>query len=132
MTTIQALLLLLSFTGSIFATLIFKSRLGYRLLIVFFFLSAMGFVLFPDATNVIAHHLGVTRGADLLLYLLVFAVLHGFMLFYLRTRRLERKITELIRALALRDAESLRCTSTTPVSAMIATGSRAKSASSHD
>jgi hypothetical protein len=107
MTTIQALLLLLSLMGGIFASLIFRSRLGYRLLIVLFFLSATGFVLFPEATNVIAHYLGVTRGADLLLYLMVFAVLHGFLLLYLRTRRLERKITEVIRAQALRDAESL-------------------------
>lgn len=107
MTTIQALLLLLLLIGGIFASLIFKSRLSYRLLIVFFFLSATGFVLFPEVTNVIAHRVGVTRGADLLLYLMVFAVLHGFLLLYLRTRRLERKITEVIRAQALRDAEKI-------------------------
>jgi small membrane protein len=111
MTTIQAVLVLLSLIAGIFATLIFRSRLGYRLLILAFFLSATGFVLFPDATNVIAHHLGVTRGADLLLYMLVFAVLHGFLLLYLRTRKLERKITEVIRAQAMRDAESVSCAS---------------------
>jgi hypothetical protein len=107
MTTIQAVLVILCVVAGIFASLIFKSRLGYRLLILFFFLSATAFVLFPETTNVIAHHLGVTRGADLLLYLMVFAVLHGFLLLYLRTRKLERKITEVIRAQALRDAEHI-------------------------
>lgn len=107
MTTIQAILVLFSLIGGIFASLVFKSRVGYRLLILFFFISATGFVLFPNITNIIAHHLGVTRGADLLVYLMVFAVLHGFLLLYLRTRRLERKITEIVRAAALRDAEFL-------------------------
>lgn len=110
MTTIQAILILLSLGGGIFASVIFKSRLGYRLLILFFFVTATAFVLFPDATNVIAHRLGVTRGADLLLYLMVFAVIHGFFLLYLRSRKLERKTTELIRALAIRDAQHLQST----------------------
>ena len=107
MTTIQAILLLFCLIAAIFASVLFRSRLGYRLLILFFFGTATLFVLFPNLTNRIAHYLGVTRGADLLLYLMVFGVLHGFLLLYLRTRKLERRVTALIRSAAVRDAEHL-------------------------
>jgi hypothetical protein len=73
-------------------------------LAAFFFVTATGFVVFPDTTSNIAHALGVGRGADLLLYLAVLAGIHSFLLLYLRTRRLERRMTEQIRALAIRDA----------------------------
>lgn len=107
MTSIQVILVGLSMLAAILGSFAFQSRLGYRLLAVTFFVVASGFVLFPDSTTRIAHALGVGRGTDLLLYLALFAGIHAFLLLYLRTRRLERKISELISAIAIRDAEVL-------------------------
>ncbi len=107
MTGIQVVLVLFSLLTIAFASLIFRSRLWYRLLAVFLFLTALFFVLFPDITNVIAHYLGVGRGADLLLYVTVFACIHTFLLLYMKIRKLERKATEQIRSIAMRDAQYL-------------------------
>jgi small membrane protein len=104
MKSIQAILVVLCFVAMIVGSLAFRSKLGYRLLAVFFFVTAIIFVIFPDSTSTIAHALGVGRGADLLLYLGLLAGIHTSLLLYLRTRRLERRMTELIRAIALRDA----------------------------
>ena len=107
MTDIQIILIFFSLLVAAFASLIFRARLWYRLLAIFFFLGATCFVLFPNATNVIAHHLGVGRGADLLLYMNVFATVHGFLLLYAKTRKLEQKLTTQVRSLAIRDAQFL-------------------------
>jgi small membrane protein len=107
MTSIQVILITLSLLAAIVGSFAFQSRLGYRLLAVVFFIAASGFVLFPNSTTKIAHALGVGRGADLLLYVALFAGIHAFLLLYLKTRRLERKITELIRTMAIRDAQDL-------------------------
>lgn len=62
-------------------------------------------VLFPNATNKIAHFVGVTRGADLLLYVLVMVFLFTTAAIYQRMHALETQITTLTRELALRDQE---------------------------
>lgn len=107
MSSIQSLLIALCLLTAILAGVVFRSRLGYRLLAMFFFLAATIFVILPNATTVIANRLGVGRGTDLLLYLGFLAGIHAFLLLYLRTRRLERKITEQVRAIAVRDAKRL-------------------------
>jgi len=107
MTSIQVILIVLSLLAAIVASFAFQSRLGSRLLGLVFFVTASGFVLFPDTTTKIAHALGVGRGADLLLYVALFAGIHAFLLLYLKTRRLERKMTEMIRTMAIRDAQDL-------------------------
>jgi hypothetical protein len=104
MSSIQALLISLSLMAAIVGSLAFRSRLGHRLLAVLFFVAASGFILFPDATTSIARRLSVGRGTDLLLYIALFAGIHAFSLFYLRTRKLEQKLTEQISATAIRDA----------------------------
>ncbi len=93
--------------AAILGSLAFRSRLGLRLLIALFAVSATIFVIFPELTNTIAHKLGVGRGADLLLYLTLFGMITAFMLLYMRTRRLEAKMTDQIRALAIRDVKLL-------------------------
>jgi len=102
---VQPVLIALSLIAAIVASVAFRSRLVYRILAVFFFLTAAGFVLFPDSTTTIARKLGVGRGADLLLYLLVFAGVHGYLLLYIRTRKLERKLTMVVRASAISSAK---------------------------
>lgn len=104
MTSIQSILVVLSLLGAILASVAFQSRLGYRLLAVLFFAGAGAFVIFPGGTTRVAHALGVGRGADLLLYLGIFAGIHALLLMYVRTDRLEWKLTKTIRAIAIRDA----------------------------
>ena len=58
----------------------------------------------PNRTTVIARGLGIDRGTDLLLYALVLAVLQGFLIFYLRLRKVRRELTILVRRLAILEA----------------------------
>jgi len=60
-------------------------------------------VLRPDDTTWLAHKVGVGRGADLVLYLLVVAFAFYAVNTFLRFRTLERRFTDLARAVALRD-----------------------------
>ena len=64
-------------------------------------------VLRPDDVTWVAHRLGVGRGTDLVLYLLVVGVSFFALNTYMRFRSLERKVTDLARTVALRDAELL-------------------------
>lgn len=107
MTSIQTILLAFCLLLSILASVAFRSRLGYRLLAIFFFVVAATFVLFPNTTTQLANRLGVGRGTDLLLYIGLLAGMHAVLLLYLRTRKLEQQITEQVRATALRDARRL-------------------------
>ena len=59
----------------------------------------------PESTSAVARALGIGRGADLLLYVSVFAMGAGFLGAHVRMRRTERALTEVVRALALEDAE---------------------------
>lgn len=61
-------------------------------------------VLFPDAWTVAAGVLGVGRGTDLLVYLLVLAFLTSVISSFRRTRALEMQITQLARWVALEGA----------------------------
>jgi hypothetical protein len=103
MTSIKVLLIFFSLLAAILSSVIFRARIWYRLLALLFFVVAAGFILFPDSTTSIAHVVGVGRGTDLLLYIALFAGVHGFLLMFQRTRRLERMLTDLIRAFAIRD-----------------------------
>src|SRR3954468_14083304 len=105
MKSIQVILIALSILAAITGSIAFRSKLAYRLLAVAFFFLTVGFVLFPDVTSEIARFVGVGRGTDLLLYLTIFAGVHSCLLLYVRTRRVERKLTDLARELAIRNAE---------------------------
>lgn len=61
-------------------------------------------VLDPGITTTFAHHLGVGRGADLVLYLLVIAFAFTSIGLYFRSRDLERKLNIVVRHVAIRDA----------------------------
>ena len=62
----------------------------------------------PNSTTALARRLGISRGTDLILYVLVLAVLQGFLIFYLRLRRVRREFTILVRRLAILEAPSNR------------------------
>ncbi len=57
----------------------------------------------PEITVVVARLLGISRGADLVFYLAILAMLVGFFVLSGRLRRLEADVTRLVRHLALRD-----------------------------
>jgi len=107
MTAIQILLITLSLLAAIWSSIAFGSRLVHRLAGIFLFLTASVFVIFPLTTTKIAHLLGVGRGADLLLYVSLFAGVYGFLLLYMRVRRLERMLNEQVRVLAVYNARRL-------------------------
>lgn len=106
MTWIQIVLIAGFVVAAVFAGAIFRTRILYRSLALALFALAAILVLFPDFTTVIAHALGVGRGADLLLYVALVAGVYVTLLLYLRIRILDRKIAELVRVIALRDARS--------------------------
>jgi hypothetical protein len=62
-------------------------------------------VLRPDDTTWVAQQIGVGRGTDLVLYLLVIAFVFGMLNTYLRQREISNHLTDLARTVALRDAE---------------------------
>ena len=84
---------------------VLKSRLATRLFVLAQLMIGVVMVLFPELANCVAALVGVGRGADLMLYLLVLAVYAGALLVLAKFRRLERQITELTRKIALYDAE---------------------------
>ena len=61
-------------------------------------------ILQPELTVRVAKALGIGRGADLVLYCSVVAMMVGFMMMYVRLQRLQRELTVVVRHLALREA----------------------------
>ena len=67
-------------------------------------LAAGGAMLFPHVLSAIAKRVGIGRGTDLLVYCAVVVMMIGFLMIYVRLRRLRREMTLLVRHLAIRDA----------------------------
>jgi len=67
-------------------------------------IAAGGAILFPNITSAVAKRVGIGRGTDLLLYCAVVVMMVGFLMVYVRLRRLRREMTLLVRHLAIRDA----------------------------
>jgi hypothetical protein len=63
--------------------------------------------LFPGDLSWIAHKVGVGRGADLVLYILVVSFMLVSVILFRRMADLERRYVVLARALAIREAEEL-------------------------
>lgn len=76
------------------------------------FLTGIFFVLFPDTTTVIAHLLGVDRGADMIFYLYIVASLIAILHFYSKLRSLQADLTLLIRDQAIKNAIKMGNTDT--------------------
>lgn len=107
MTGIQ--LILLGGVAGIFLYYIFRIRSAFFDLLVttLFFASAIFFILSPNSTNSIAARLGVGRGADLLFYGCILFFLFAVLKLLARIRRLESKLTEIIREQAKSNAQVL-------------------------
>jgi hypothetical protein len=59
-------------------------------------------IAWPNSTVIVAHALGIARGADLVFYLAILGMLIGFFGVFVRMRRFETELTRVVRELALR------------------------------
>lgn len=75
--------------------------LGFAVLVIFT-------ILFPQITTVVAGWIGIGRGSDLVFYLTSFAVMFLAALVYLEFRRMDSRIAQLTRDLALSEWEAQR------------------------
>ncbi len=61
--------------------------------------------IFPSWSDVLARAVGIGRGVDLFVYSAVLVLLYAVYRLFVRTQEMEREITDLVRALALRDGD---------------------------
>jgi hypothetical protein len=62
-------------------------------------------ITFPESTVVVARLLGIGRGVDLVLYVSIILILYLLFRVYVRLEQLDRDLTQIVRALALRESE---------------------------
>jgi hypothetical protein len=103
----QLFLLSLAVLAMGVAVLWFRQRkIGGMAFLIWLFLWT-GFavvVLFPGTAVVLAHLLGISRGVDLALYLSVILIFFLLFRIYVRLEQVDRQITQIVRAVALREA----------------------------
>jgi hypothetical protein len=104
------ILLIVSLGGAVLVTMRTQSRGGNQLAVRR--IAAAGFltvgalsVLFPQLTTYAANFVGVGRGTDLLLYVLVVAFLFVTIGLHQRIHTLEGRLTDLAREVAIRTAD---------------------------
>jgi hypothetical protein len=83
-----------------------KSRAWVKVGYVGFVFAGVYAVLRPDDTTVVAHWLGVARGTDLMLYVLIIAFIFTTLSTYMRFKDLELRYARLARAVALQGARA--------------------------
>ncbi len=96
--------LLVLFATTVFGAIRRWIGRGEAFLASMVWIAGIAAILWPDATTDIARAVGIHRGADLLLYCGSVVVMVGFLMTYVRLRRLRRDVTLLTRNLAIRDA----------------------------
>lgn len=72
---------------------------------IIFTIVAIMLVLFPDSMNSLAKLVGVSRGADLLLYLVTLAFILLALNIYLKSKSDQRRMVTLARKVAIIEAE---------------------------
>ena len=83
-----------------------RNRLPFHIVLVFAMLGAGGFaVIFPEQTDLIANFVGVGRGVDLITYVIEVTVLFVLLHYYTKFVELQRKLTDVVRELAIIRAE---------------------------
>jgi hypothetical protein len=83
-----------------------KSRAWVKVGYVGFVFAGVYAVLRPDDTTVVAQWLGVARGTDLMLYVLIIAFMFTTLSTYMRFKDLELRYARLARAIALQGAQA--------------------------
>lgn len=108
MTVIQWVLILIAVGAVVGAFLRFKKGgLPFRHFVVWtiFWAAAAFIVLRPETASSAARFFGVGRGADVVVYLALAAVYWLVFRLFAKIEDLERRITKLVRELALKDLE---------------------------
>lgn len=82
-----------------------SGRRRFRLLRIATWIGGALLILYPNSTTAVAKVLGIGQGKDLLLYLFILFSLVAAFGFYTKCQLLERQITALVRADAIRDAK---------------------------
>ncbi len=83
-----------------------RNRLPLHIMTVFVLLAGGALaVLFPDITSQIAQFVGVGRGADLVTYVALVAILFVLVHYYSRFVELQQQVTQLTREIAIMRAE---------------------------
>jgi small membrane protein len=83
-------------------------RAGARIIIVLITLVAIASIIAPNIPQRVADFVGVTRGTDLVLYLLVIVFVLTSVGTYFRFRDLERRFVDLVRASAIQNAVAVQ------------------------
>jgi hypothetical protein len=78
----------------------YKKILGVLAIILLIFA-----IIFPSYSDMVAHFFGIERGADLILYLMIFAILYLVFSFSLYKKREAKRVAKLIRKLAILEEE---------------------------
>jgi hypothetical protein len=83
-----------------------RNKLPFHIVTVFGLLVVAGIaVVFPEITADVAQIVGVGRGADLVTYLAIIAVMFVLVHYYTKFVELQRQVTDLTRELAILRAE---------------------------
>ncbi|WP_343600868.1 DUF2304 domain-containing protein [Mycobacterium sp.] len=82
-----------------------QSRAWVKVGYILFVFAAVYAILRPNDTTVLAHFVGVARGADLMLYGLIIAFVFTTLSAYLRFKDLELRYARLARAIAVQTAQ---------------------------
>jgi hypothetical protein len=104
MTIIQVILFIAVFALLLLYFKLFKNRILQRIFFLIVFLSGIIAVALPNVTNKLAKLVGVGRGADLLLYLMVIIFYFAFILVYRKVEEIRERQTEIIRYITLQNA----------------------------
>jgi hypothetical protein len=88
-----------------------RNRLPFHIMTVFLLIAAAAVaIVFPDITQDAANLVGVGRGADLVLYLSLVAVLFVLLHYYTKFVELQRQLTAMAREVAILRTEVERVT----------------------
>ncbi len=90
-----------------------RNKLPVHIVIIFAMLAMAALaVLSPERTDDIANFVGVGRGVDLITYVIEVTVLFVLLHYYTKFVELQRKLTDVVRELAILRAEVDRATAT--------------------
>lgn len=100
------ILLLLGLAAVGWLVFLRRNRMPFHIITVFALLVAGAIaVVVPETTDEVAHFVGVGRGADLVTYISIIAVLFVLVHYYAKFVALQRNVTEITRELAIMRAE---------------------------
>ena len=100
------ILLLAGLSAIGFFVFLRRNRLPFHIMTVFLLLGAGAIaVIAPDLTSEVAQFVGVGRGADLVTYIAIVAVMFVLLHYYSKFVELQQKLTELTREMAIIRAE---------------------------